>query len=416
MNLSTSIRVKTGYTVLSLVILFVCSIALTPAAHASTPVNVGGKAVVINSDGDTIRVREGAGTQYDQTAEAYEGQTVSILAGPGKDSEGNSWYKVQGPNGTGWIRRDFISGIAGSASPSISKASSATTAKTTSSSTTKKAAQPAPSTPKITGFAKVANTDGDSLRVRNDASQKGSVITTLSPNTVMIVKNGPTVDSANIAWYQVTADGVTGWAMAQYLAQAQPPAQKAVVSQPVSKPASQPASQPAANASRSTTSRGAQPSQPAIVANVAHAANAASAANVANAAQPSTAAGGSRLSSSFVSIAMKYVGSRYRFGGMSPKGFDCSGFVAYIMTKAGKPMSHDMGSQLRSGTRVSTKDLQPGDLLFFSNTYKRGLSHVGIYIGNGRFVHAENESTGVTVSAVWSAYWAAHYTAAVRVK
>lgn len=367
MNLLTQVKVKITYAALTLAILFACSVALTPAALAANPITVGGKALVINTDGSTIRVRDGAGVQNDQIAEAYEGQTVKVLAGPSKDSKGDSWYKIQGPGGTGWIRRDFISGITGSASASIAKAAKA-----------------APSTPKLSGFARVANTDGDSLRVRSQASHSGSVLTTLTASTLVIIKKGPTVDSANTAWYQVSADGVTGWAMAQYLVQAQAPAQKAVIAQPAAKAVAQ----PAADAARSATSRGAQPA----------------------------AAGHSSLGGSFVSIAMTYVGSRYRFGGMSPKGFDCSGLVAYVMTKAGKSMSHDMSTQFRSGTRVSSKDLQPGDLLFFSNTYKRGLSHVGIYIGNGRFVHAENESTGVTVSSVWSAYWVAHYTAAVRVK
>lgn len=119
---------------------------------------------------------------------------------------------------------------------------------------------------------------------------------------------------------------------------------------------------------------------------------------------------------SIVSIAMRYVGYRYRFGGTTPAGFDCSGFVYYVVNKAGRNISRDMYAQLGSGTRVSSSNLQPGDLLFFSGTYKGGLSHAGIYIGNGKFVHAENESTGVTVSELWSAYWAAHYTAAVRVR
>jgi len=398
LNLSTLFRSKTGYAVLSLAILFACTLAITPAAHAADlgTITVGGKALVTNTDGSTVRVRDGAGAQHNQVAEAYEGQTVTVLAGPGKDGNGDSWYKVRGPNGTGWIRRDFLSGMAGSASASAPKVSSSSASKTSGASTKKsatssttKAAQSAPSTPKLSGFARVANTDGDSLRVRKDATSKASVLTTLSESTLVIVKKGPTVDSKNTAWYQVSADGVTGWAMGQYLMQAQAPQAKAVIAQPAAKPAT--------NASRSTTSRGAQPSI------------------VASAAKPSTATS-SRLGSSFVSVALTYVGSRYRFGGMSPKGFDCSGFVAYVFTKAGKPMSRDMSTQIRSGTRVSTKDLQPGDLLFFSNTYKRGLSHVGIYIGNGRFVHAENESTGVTVSSVWSAYWAAHYAAAVRVK
>lgn len=120
------------------------------------------------------------------------------------------------------------------------------------------------------------------------------------------------------------------------------------------------------------------------------------------------------LGSRVVGVASKYNGYRYRYGGASPAGFDCSGFVYYVLNKSGVKMSRNMEGQLASGPRVSTKDLQPGDLVFFSNTYKRGLSHAGIYIGNGRFIHAENERTGVRVSDLWSAYWGSHFTAAVR--
>ena len=112
---------------------------------------------------------------------------------------------------------------------------------------------------------------------------------------------------------------------------------------------------------------------------------------------------------------MKYLGARYRFGGSSPAtGFDCSGFVFYVLNSVGVFVGRDIFSQLNSGPRVSTSDLRPGDLLFFSNTYKRGLSHSGIYVGNGKFINAENERTGVVISELWSSYWASHFTAAVR--
>ena len=120
------------------------------------------------------------------------------------------------------------------------------------------------------------------------------------------------------------------------------------------------------------------------------------------------------LGSRVVGVAYKYNGYRYRYGGASPSGFDCSGFVYYVMKSVGYPVARTIPGQIGSGSRVSSKDLQPGDLVFFSNTYKRGLSHAGIYIGNGKFVHAQNESTGVVVSNLWSSYWAAHYTTAVR--
>jgi cell wall-associated NlpC family hydrolase len=115
-----------------------------------------------------------------------------------------------------------------------------------------------------------------------------------------------------------------------------------------------------------------------------------------------------------VSIAYKYNGSRYRYGGTSPSGFDCSGFVYYVYRQAGIAIGRDTNSQYNSGTRVSFNNLQPGDIVLFSNTYRRGLSHAAIYIGGGKIIHAVNESVGVTVSNLNSSYWRSHFTTGVR--
>jgi cell wall-associated NlpC family hydrolase len=140
--------------------------------------------------------------------------------------------------------------------------------------------------------------------------------------------------------------------------------------------------------------------------------------NVSSAHAESNAAPGAApaaKSAGIVANALKYKGYRYRYGGSSPaSGFDCTGFVYYVYKSAGYAIPRDMYSMYNSGARVSTKNLQPGDIIFFSGTYKRGLSHAAIYIGNGRIIHAANESTGVLVSDLWSPYWAAHYTGAVR--
>ncbi len=100
-----------------------------------------------------------------------------------------------------------------------------------------------------------------------------------------------------------------------------------------------------------------------------------------------------------VAMAMKYIGSPYVWAGASPKGFDCSGFVMYVVQQAaGLNITHSIGTQASSGQYVSKDNLQPGDLIYFAGTYTAGLSHAGIYIGGGRFIHAENESTGVVIS------------------
>ena len=92
---------------------------------------------------------------------------------------------------------------------------------------------------------------------------------------------------------------------------------------------------------------------------------------------------------------MKFVGYRYRFGGTSPAGFDCSGFVYYIHNVSGSPVGRGMWQQYNGGARIPQSSLLPGDTVFFANTYMPGLSHDGIYIGGGQFVHASDERTGV---------------------
>ena len=113
-------------------------------------------------------------------------------------------------------------------------------------------------------------------------------------------------------------------------------------------------------------------------------------------------------------LAQQYVGSPYRWGGTSPAGFDCTGFVMWVYSQFGVSMPHSEAGQLASGERVDANDLRPGDVLVFANTYRRGLSHVGIYLGDGRFVHAVDEAHGVQVSPLWDSYWAPRFVGASR--
>jgi cell wall-associated NlpC family hydrolase len=134
--------------------------------------------------------------------------------------------------------------------------------------------------------------------------------------------------------------------------------------------------------------------------------------------KPTAAVAPSRPSSgsgwSLVDVASRYLGTPYVWGGTSPGGFDCSGFVWYVYRKAGLPIPRDMWGQLQSGTRVTRSTLQPGDIVFFAGTYEAGLSHDGIYIGGGRFIHAADYGLGVIVSSLSNAYYANHYFGATR--
>ena len=102
------------------------------------------------------------------------------------------------------------------------------------------------------------------------------------------------------------------------------------------------------------------------------------------------------------------------FGGSSPAGFDCSGFVWYVARQQGKPIPRGMLGEYNSGPHPGRNDLKPGDLVFFQNTYMPGLSHNGIYIGNNKFVNAADEKSGVTISDMTSAFWSSRWFGATR--
>ncbi len=111
---------------------------------------------------------------------------------------------------------------------------------------------------------------------------------------------------------------------------------------------------------------------------------------------------------------LKLLGAPYVWGGSSPSGFDCSGFVWYAARQAGKSIGRGMLGEFNSGPHPSRDELKPGDLVFFQNTYSAGLSHNGIYVGNNQFVHAADEAAGVTISSLATAYWSSHWFGATR--
>ena len=131
---------------------------------------------------------------------------------------------------------------------------------------------------------------------------------------------------------------------------------------------------------------------------------------------PSSSSGGSSSSapppathSSVVSIALQYLGVPYVWGGASPSGFDCSGLTMYAYAKVGVYLPHNAAMQYGMGTPVARSQLAPGDLVFFN-----GLSHVGMYIGGGRFVHAPHTGDVVKISSLSEYWYAATYVGARR--
>ena len=104
-----------------------------------------------------------------------------------------------------------------------------------------------------------------------------------------------------------------------------------------------------------------------------------------------------------VGIAMQYLGTPYVYGGSTPAGFDCSGFVMYVFAQVGVSLPHNAAAQYGYGMPVSREQLQPGDLVFFN-----GLGHVGIYIGGGSFIHSPHTGDVVKISSIsgwYSSTW-----------
>lgn len=112
----------------------------------------------------------------------------------------------------------------------------------------------------------------------------------------------------------------------------------------------------------------------------------------------------------FLHYARAQIGRPYRYGGQSPKkGFDCSGLVFYSHEKTGHHVPRTTAGQYRASIPIARKNLRPGDLVFFHLRRGRAVSHVGIYLGGGRFVHAPASRQRVSIANLNSTFWSKHF-------
>lgn len=225
-------------------------------------------------------------------------------------------------------------------------------------------APPAPAVGLQAGQAvMISATGGDGVNVRTGAGVDNAVVGHLAEGTILTIVAGPVYDSKDVGWYQLTGAGVDGWVHGGYVAAAPPTGVVTI------------------NASGVTGSVDWLDSGDAIV-----------------------------------TEAMSHLGAPYLWAGTTPAGFDCSGFVYYVVNRV---LTNDfpraIEQQMEQGTAVDWPDLRAGDLVFFENTYKEGLSHVGIYLGEGQFVSAGGEEVVVGVDSLNDTYWSTRYVTARRV-
>lgn len=121
---------------------------------------------------------------------------------------------------------------------------------------------------------------------------------------------------------------------------------------------------------------------------------------------------GSNARRNIVDTARQYVGTPYRYGGESPGGFDCSGYVMYVHRKNGIDIPRTAQDQFRDGRKVARRNLQPGDLVFFQ-TSRTVISHVGIYAGRDKFIHAPKPGKKVGYASIGNRYWSRRFRGAV---
>lgn len=116
-----------------------------------------------------------------------------------------------------------------------------------------------------------------------------------------------------------------------------------------------------------------------------------------------------------ITLANKFLYTPYRWGGTGPGGFDCTGFVYFLYKSIGIPIPRTIESMYQKGSQVGKQNLSPGDILYFVNTFRRGLSHVGVYLGGNKFIHASSHGRGVRIDSIDSSYFIRRFFSAKQI-
>lgn len=304
----------------------------------------------------------------------------------------NDWAKVENDTESGWIRKNILkNSLTNVETPTQEqpKEPEQTTNQTTDESTTDDPTTKPEET--TTELNKTGYVSADGLRVRKEPTTDSEEIDSLSKNDkVKII--GQTGN-----WYKIDLDGKTGYVSAKYISDTKLPESTSRSGSTLKNAV--------ATSTQETTEQEEAPKteeQPAET----------TPAEVAEPAPATSKTTGAEV----VEYAKKYLGYKYVSGGASPStGFDCSGFTTYVYKHFGISLARTSSAQNKNGVAVEKSDLQPGDLVIFNNDANTSIGHVGIYIGDGNFIHASNPSDGVKITTLTTGYYQKRYVGARRV-
>ncbi|HEV8638823.1 MAG TPA: NlpC/P60 family protein [Chloroflexota bacterium] len=340
---------------------------------AAEGIRVGSEAEVIADDGANLR--EGPSAAAGIVALVGQARYVFVEAGP----EGG-WYKVEYDGDVGWVHASLL----GPARPRTTSRGDAV-----GRGSDERPPSGAPAGVMVGAEAQVATADG--VNLRREPSTAAVVVELVKNARIVYVLDGPKRTDEGL-WYRVEFDGSVGWVMGSYLGRRGQGAAESEAPAATGRPGS--AQAELAPAKTEAAPAGSAPAP----------------ARAGSASPPARSRG-----EAIAQRALGLVGLPYAWGGSSPRtGFDCSGLIAYVLGQFGVFPGRTADAQAGAGMSVTGGDLLPGDIIVFANTYARGYSHTGIYVGGGRFVHAEDYGTGVVVSPVFGGYWGRHYAGARR--
>ena len=313
---------------------------------------VGSPAKIANTNGDGVNLRQQANSGAPVLAVLTEDTLITVMGGPFTDKQNNSFYRVDFKGQLGYVTIAYVA----NAPKNVVTSGGG-------------------------GFLKIANTDGDPIRFRSGPGRTFDSAGYLYEGQVVKELGTALKDDSGNKWYRVEQGGTVGFIDASFVVH-------------TDSQATAPAPAPAPAKAAPAPVAPAKPKAPVIQA----------------------PASNGPLGSRLINYANQFLGWRYVWGGHSPDagGFDCAGFVHWVLSQNGVSAGYSAADDVNVGKPVPLNALQPGDVLIFSNTYMPGPSHAGIYLGGGRFIHAENESSGVTITSLSDEYYASRLTAARR--